>query len=51
MVVQNNLKAQEDLLADVIQSYQELSSKYEQTLNVSLQHFSCHKPPNIVAVH
>ncbi|KAL3133016.1 hypothetical protein ABBQ38_006925 [Trebouxia sp. C0009 RCD-2024] len=33
---QNQLKAQEDLLADVIQSYQELSSKYEQTLNTAV---------------
>ena len=35
LVLQSKLKAQEDLLADVIQSYQELSSKYEQTLHVS----------------
>ena len=35
LLVQSKLKAQEDLLADVIQSYQELSSKYEQTLHVS----------------
>lgn len=41
LVVQIQMKAHEDLLADVIQSHQELSIKYDQMLNVSLQLCSC----------
>lgn len=37
LVVQIQMKEQEDLLADVIQSHQELSIKYDQVMNVSLQ--------------
>ena len=36
-VMQIKMKVHGDLLADVIQSHQELSVKHEQMLNVSLQ--------------
>lgn len=37
LAVQSKLKAQEELLADVIQSHQHLSVEHEQMQNVSLQ--------------